>query len=260
MSYDNNNNNNFDESSSSYYNEFYSDNTAAPYETSSVDVTKVGFEENVLSQSFVFMAIALAISAFTALYVYNSPSLLFNIIFNEGVFYGLLFAEIIIVIIANVTVSKNKIVPSAIMFTLYSIVNGATLSVIFLAYTNASIVSTFFITAGMFGVMALYGIFTKKDLSSIGSLCIMALFGVILAGVVNMIFLKSSGFDLAISIVGIIVFVGLTAYDTQKIKNMVRHTTSENITCLALMGALELYLDFINIFLKLLSILGKNRD
>lgn len=258
-----NSDDNFNGTSSSYYSDGNYSSSGARSSASygySGSVSKVGFEENVLAQSFMFMTVALVITAFTALYVYNSPSLLYNIIFNDAIFYGLLFAEIAVVIIANITVSKNLIVPSAIMFTLYSVINGATLSVIFLAYTGTSIVSTFFITAGMFGVMAVYGMFTKKNLSSIGSLCMMGLIGIIIAGIVNMVFLQSTGLELAISVIGIFIFVGLTAYDVQKIKLMINTTTSENITCIALLGALELYLDFINIFLKLLRLLGRSRD
>lgn len=227
--------------------------------TNNIDITKINFEENVLSQSFVFMAVALLITALTAFYVASSPRLIVNIIYNSSLFYGLLISEFVVVFAANFAVRKNNIVLSAILFTLYSVINGATLSIILIMYTSASIAGAFLSTALMFGVMAVYGITTKKDLSSIGNLCMMGLTGIIIADFLNIIILKSSMADTLISIVGIVIFTGLTAYDTQKIKRMVRYTNSENITCLALMGALELYLDFINIFLKLLSLTGKRR-
>ena len=224
------------------------------------NIAKVGFEENVFTQSFVFMAIALAITAFAAWYTSNSPSMLFFLFGGGSGFTIMLVAEIAIVIAANFAISRNAVVPSAILFTLYSVVNGITLSSVILVYTSTSIAATFFITAGMFGVMALYGVVTKKNLSSIGSICMMALWGIIIAGIVNMVFLHSSMLELGISILGVIIFVGLIAYDVQKIKSLMRVTTTENITCIALLCALEIYLDFINLFLKLLSIFGKRRD
>ncbi len=223
-------------------------------------IAKVNFEENVFAQSFVFMAIALAITAFSAWYTSNSPSMLFFLFGGGSGFTIMLFAEIAIVIAANFAISRNAVVPSAILFTLYSVVNGITLSSIILVYTETSIAATFFITAGMFGVMAIYGIVTKKNLSSIGSICMMALWGIIIASIVNMVFLHSSMMELVISIIGVIIFVGLIAYDVQKIKSLMRVTTTENITCIALLCALEIYLDFINLFLKLISIFGKRRD
>lgn len=247
-------------SSASYNASDYSSGYSANYTTGSGSAVKAGFEENVLSQSFVFMAVALIITAVTAFYVSSSPRLIVNILYNNSLFYGLLISELVIVFAANYTVKKNLIVPSAILFTLYSAVNGATLSTIFILYTSASIASAFLVTAIMFGVMAVYGIVTKKDLSSIGSFCLMGLIGIIVAGVVNMLIFKNSMLDMGISVLGIIIFIGLTAYDTQKIKNMAHFTTTENITCIALMGALELYLDFINIFLKLLSLMGRRKN
>lgn len=235
-------------------------NEYGTFHSSANDVSKVDFEENVLAQSFVFMAVALIITAFTSFYVYNSPRLIVNIIMNNSLFMGLLISELVVVFAANYTVKKNLIVPSAILFTLYSVINGATLSIIFVLYTPASIASTFLVAALMFGAMAVYGLTTKKDLSSMGSLCLMALLGIILAGVFNLLIFKSSMLDFGISVLGILIFIGLTAYDTQKIKNMVYYTNTENVTCIALLGAIELYLDFINLFLKLLALFGRRRD
>ena len=144
------------------------------------------------------------------------------------------------------------------MFVLYSVINGATLSVVFLAFTMSSITSVFFITAGTFATMALVGYTTKKDLTSMGRMLFMALIGLVIATVVNM-FMRNSGLDMILNYVGVLVFVGLTAYDTQKIKEqlMMAGDAGEAWQKMALVGALTLYLDFINLFLYLLRILGK---
>lgn len=263
MSYDNFNDNNIYRSedinsqpstNGGYYGTYGYQNS------NTTDLSQTRFEENVVAQSFVFMAIALVISAFTAVYVYSSPRLLVNILLNDSIFYGLLFGELAIVFAANFTAKRNMVVPSAVLFTLYSVANGATLSVIFVVFQLSSIASILFVTAGMFGGMAIFGLVTKKDLSSIGNIALMALWGIILTSVVNMFFLKSSGLDMGLCVIGVIVFVALTAYDTQKIKNMARYTTLDNITCIALIGALELYLDFINLFLKLLMLFGRRKN
>lgn len=240
------------------------DLTSVAYDTidmtqhSAFDLSKINFEENVLSQSFLFMMVALVITAFTSYYVSSSPKLLVSLVLNPGVFYGLMFAEIIIVMINNVTVRKNMLIPSALLFTAYSVINGITLSIIFIVYTSSSIVTTFFVAAAMFGGMAVYGLVTKRNLSSIGNILLMALWGIIIASLVN-IFIKSSAMEMALNYICVLIFVGLTAYDTQKIKTMSFYTDSDNVTCVALMGAIELYLDFINIFIRLLSIMGKRR-
>ena len=150
---------------------------------------------------------------------------------------------------------------ATLLFVLYSIVNGATLSVIFLAYTMTSIASVFFITAGTFAVMAFIGYTTKTDLTSFGKMLMMGLIGIILATVVN-IFIGSSMLNMIVSYVGVVVFVGLTACDSQKIKNLLYQVDnmSEEAQKLALLGSLTLYLDFINLFLMLLRIFGGNRD
>ena len=147
------------------------------------------------------------------------------------------------------------------LFALYSILNGVMLSSIFLLYSTAIISKVFFITAGTFGVTALYGYATKKDLSSLGNILFMALIGLVIATVVN-VFMKSAMFDLILSYIGVIIFVGLTAWDSQKIKHMmmVQQDADESAQKLALIGALSLYLDFINLFLYLLRIFGRSND
>lgn len=213
--------------------------------------------EDLLAQSFIFMAIALIVTSISAMVTLNSPNLMYHL-FTGNTFYILLLAEIGIVLISNFTISKNMVVPSAVLFTLYAVINGITLSVIFLVYTAASILGCFISAAVMFAVMAVYGLTTKRDLTTMGSYLIMGLVGIIIAGVVNM-FLGNSTLEIIISAVGCILFIGLTAYDVQKIKNMAAYAPIENTTTLALMGAMEIYLDFINLFLKLLRLFGKRR-
>lgn len=251
-------NNNFNNDFNGYYsqNDFES-SYSQPY----VDTRSFGarineaMESSVVTQSFIFMFVALLITAFTSIYVASSPRIMISVLDNFTIF---LFAELAVVIIANIVAHKNLLVPSAVLFSAYAIINGITLAPILYVYTGASIGTTFFITAVVFGAMAAYGLVTKKDLTSLGSLCIMALLGIILAGVVN-IFLGNTMLDMGISILGIIIFVGLTAYDAQKIKNLSYVCDYDNVTCIALLGAIELYLDFINIFLKLLSLTGKRK-
>jgi hypothetical protein len=145
---------------------------------------------------------------------------------------------------------------ATLLFLLYSVLNGATLSSIFLIYSVDSIATTFFVTAGTFGVMALYGAVTKQDLSKLGNILVMALIGVIIATVVNL-FLKNGLLDMVVSGIGVLVFVGLTAYDTQKIKLMLADAEAgETTEKIALLGALSLYLDFVNLFLHLLRFMG----
>ena len=154
-----------------------------------------------------------------------------------------------------------KTYAATILFIVYSILNGVTMSMLFLIYTMSSIATTFFVTAGTFGAMALFGYATKKDLTRIGNLCIMGVIGLIIASLVNM-FLHNSMMDLIISYVGVLLFVGLTAYDSQKIKQMLSGEdieVNETTQKIALMGALTLYLDFINLFLYLLRILGDRK-
>ena len=186
---------------------------------------------------YVWMSLALAITGITAFGVANSPGVMSMIFGNQIVFWGLVIAEL------------------ALVFA----ISGAVLSSIFLIYTMTSIASVFFITAGTFAVMALIGYTTKTDLTSMGKILMMAIIGLIIASLVNVFLVKSSGFDLIISYAGVLIFVGLTAYDSQKIKQMLQMApdASEASQKLALVGALSLYLDFINLFIYLLRILGK---
>ncbi|MBQ5476910.1 MAG: Bax inhibitor-1/YccA family protein [Bacteroidaceae bacterium] len=211
---------------------------------------------------YVWMAIALVITGFTAFAVANSYSLIYAIATNSILFYGLIFAELGLVYFLSSRIFRMSFATAGLLFAVYSIINGVTLSLIFLIYNIGSIVSTFFITAGTFGAMAVVGSFLKKDLSIIGRFALMALIGLIIAGVVN-IFMRSEGFSFIIAIIGVLVFTALTAYDAQKMKNLIAengYEVNENTQKLALIGALELYLDFVNLFLYLLRLLGSRRD
>ena len=207
---------------------------------------------------YVWMTLALVITGFTAYAVAATPNLQQLVFANTWVLWGLIIAEVGLVIAINAAINKLSLAMATLLFILYSVINGATLSVIFVAYSIGTISKVFFITAGTFAVMAFIGYVTKTDLSKMGKILFLALIGIIIATVVN-IFVKSSGLDMILSYVGVLVFVGLTAYDTQKIKQMLWQAgdVSENSQKVALLGALSLYLDFINLFLYLLRIFGR---
>ncbi|GAA5579001.1 Bax inhibitor-1/YccA family protein [Porphyromonas gingivalis] len=208
---------------------------------------------------FTWMFGALGITALTAMLVAKS-SLIYTMIMNPGLLWGLIIAELALVFILSARIGKMSFFTSSLLFTIYSILNGVTLSSIFIVYTMTSIAATFFITAGMFGAMALWGYFTKKDLSKWGSIFFMLLIGLILATVVNL-FLRSDAMGFIFSIVGVIIFTGLTAFDVNKIKQMLAQMQGfeegDVVRKVALMGALTLYLDFINLFLYLLRFFGR---
>lgn len=209
---------------------------------------------------YVWMTLALALTGFTAYGVATSPGILQAIYTNQILFWGLIIAEFALVFGVSAAVNRISLTTATLMFILYSVINGALLSYIFLAYTASSVATVFFITAGTFGVMALIGYTTKTDLSSMGKILFMALIGLIIATVVN-IFVKSSGLTMILSYVGVLIFVGLTAYDTQKIKQMLLQApdAGEASQKIALLGALSLYLDFINLFIYLLRIFGREK-
>ena len=210
---------------------------------------------------YTWMALALTITGFTAYYVASSPAILQAIMTNQILFFGLLIGELALVWGVSAAINRLSLTTATLLFILYSVLNGVTMSFIFLAYTMTSIASVFFITAGTFAAMSLYGYFTKADLSKMGQILFMALIGLIIATIVNL-FMKSSGLTMILSYVGVLIFVGLTAWDTQKIKQMLQLApdTGETAQKVALMGALSLYLDFINLFLYLLRIFGNSRD
>lgn len=211
---------------------------------------------------YVWMTLALVITGITAYGVASSPALITAVVTNKLLFWGCIIGEFALVMWLVGRLQHLSITTATLLFIVYSVLNGVTLSVIFLAYTMTSIANVFFITAGTFAAMSLIGFFTKTDLSSLGRILMMALVGMIIATLVNVFFLKDSGFSLILSYVGVLVFVGLTAYDTQKIKHMLMAAddVSSGAQKIALMGALSLYLDFINLFIYLLRIFGSNRN
>ena len=210
---------------------------------------------------YLWMTMALAITGFTAYYVATNETLITALVTNQILFWGLAIGELALVIGLSAAINRLSLTTATLMFVLYSVINGATMSFIFLLYTASSITSVFFITAGTFAVMALFGYFTKTDLTSMGKILMMALIGIIIATIVN-IFTKSQGLAVILNYLGVLVFVGLTAYDSQKIKQMLQMApdAGEGAQKIALLGALSLYLDFINLFLYLLRLLGSRRD
>lgn len=207
---------------------------------------------------YVWMTLALVITGITAYGVATSPGGMMTLAANRGLMFGIVIADFVLVMALSAAIHRMSLAVATLMFVVYSVLTGAMLSSIFMVYTMSSIANVFFITAGTFAAMAFVGYTTKKDLSSFGRILLMALIGLIIATVVNL-FVKSSGLDLIISYAGVLIFVGLTAYDTQKIKQMLLSANEANETMqkIALLGALSLYLDFLNLFLYLLRIFGK---
>ena len=213
----------------------------------------------VMRKVYVRMFLALVVTAFTALYVASSPALLTTILGSRAIFFGLIIAELAVVFILSGRIHKLSTATAALLFYLYAILNGVVFSSIFVVYELGSIAYTFFITAGVFGAMSVYGLVTKNDMTRFGNYCVMALFGLIIATVVN-IFVASSTLDWIISFVGVALFIGLTAWDTQKIKNAAYEVEPSQMGKLATIGALSLYLDFINLLLYLLRFFGRGND
>ena len=210
---------------------------------------------------YLWMTLALVITAVSAYGVANSPSLIMAIYSSKYTFWGLIIAELALVFGLSGAINRLSLPVATLMFAVYSVLNGVMLSSVFIVYSEAIITKVFLITAGTFGVMAFVGYTTKTDLSSMGKIMFMGLIGLIIATVVNM-FMRSPGLDLIISYVGVLVFVGLTAWDTQKIKLLMQQCpdAGEHAQKLALLGALTLYLDFINLFLYLLRIFGSKNN
>ncbi len=210
-----------------------------------------------------WMAIALLLTGSTAYYVSHNETVFQLIYGTPGLIMILIFAELGFVFFLSARIQKIKAATATALFTIYSILNGITLSYIFLRYTSTSIVSTFMICSVTFLACSVYGMITKRDLTSLGGFMIMGLIGIIIASVVN-IFIQSSAMQMMISYIGVVVFIGLTAYDTQKLKTMAvtlpDNASGAMIRKGALMGALSLYLDFINLFIMMLHIFGGSRD
>jgi FtsH-binding integral membrane protein len=237
------------------YNRFTSNERAIPQ--ARTDASTV-----FLAKVFNWMAIGLGLTGLAAFLTVNSQAALQLVFGNKIVFYGLIFGELGMVFYLSARIERMSAQAATGLFVFYSVLNGVTLSAILLLYTMTSIAATFFIAAGMFAAMAIYGFVTKKDLSSWGSFLFMGLIGIIIAMVVN-IFLASSMMSWVISGIGVIIFTGLTAYDVQQITRMgeqgIMAGGEAAIRKGAIMGALKLYLDFINLFLMLLRLLGDRR-
>lgn len=220
---------------------------------------KKSAQASVFRQMYIWMSLALLLTGFTAFAVSENDRIMYALFSNQAIFWGIIISEVLLVVFLAARLHKMSLTVATITFIAYSILNGVSMSLLFFAYTSESIAATFFVTAGTFGVTALYGYFTKKDLSSWGSILLMALLGLIIASVVNF-FLGSGILYWIITYVGVIIFVGLTAYDTQKFKNAIFGSdVTESTYKLALLGALELYLDFVNMFIYLLRIFGNRR-
>ncbi|SDZ96034.1 hypothetical protein SAMN05660420_00881 [Desulfuromusa kysingii] len=209
---------------------------------------------------YLWMTAGLAVTALASFMMLSSAAAQQMIFGNRVVFYGLIFAELGLVIAMSAAINRISAATATLMFLGYSALNGITFAAIFLIYTNSSIASAFLVTAGTFGAMSLYGYATKRDLTGLGSFMFMGLVGIIIASVVN-IFLQSEMIYWVTSYIGVLVFVGLTAYDTQKIKliGQAGFANEQERHKAAILGALRLYLDFINLFLMLLRIMGNRR-
>lgn len=212
-----------------------------------------------LKNVYLWMTLALGITGVTAMGAANSVELQQAMLNNRILFWGMIIAEFAVVWYITASINKISFIKATTLFIIYSVLNGLTLSIIFSIYTQSSIASAFFVTAGTFAVMSLYGYATKRDLSSWGNILFMGVIGLIIASVVNMFWANSTLYWIT-TYAGVLIFVGLTAYDTQKIKRMLTGVEiNENSQKLALLGSLILYIDFINLFLYLLRILGSRR-
>ena len=229
---------------------------------SAFSATTVATAERVtafLRKVYGWMFVGLGITATVALGVSSSPGIVQALVQNKFLFWGLFIAELGLVFYLSARVEKIAPATASGLFLLYSALNGVTLSLILLVYTGTSIATTFAVTAGMFGALALYGTTTKRSLAGVGQFMFMGLIGLILASLVGM-FVKSDGLQFVISVVGVLVFTGLTAWDAQRLKAMAVAVPEGRLGSYAVVGALALYLDFINLFLFLLRFLGGRRD
>ena len=229
------------------------------YNYNSSGVSLGSYVSEVMRKVFVKMFVAMIVTAVSAYMVLSIPALAMFIFSHAWVYWGLLIGEIVMVIALSAAINKLSNVGASLLFYAYSVLNGLTMSCIMFMYTEASIALTFAITAGVFATMAIYGYVTKSDLTKFGTFMTMALFGLIICIVVN-IFMQSSTMEWIISFAGVVIFIGLTAWDVQKIKRMAAMSDYSSAGKVATIGALSLYLDFINLFLYLLRFFGSSRD
>ena len=224
------------------------------------DSTSISTTNTFFRKVYLWMTAGLAVTALASFMMLSSQAAQQLIFGNRMVFYGLIFAELGLVIAMSAAINRISAATATLMFLGYSALNGVTFAAIFLIYTNSSIASAFLVTAGTFGAMSVYGYATKRDLTGLGSFLFMGLVGIIIASVVN-IFLQSEMIYWVTSYIGVLVFVGLPAYDTQKIKRIGQagFANEQDRHKAAILGALRLYLDFINLFLMLLRVMGSRR-
>lgn len=201
----------------------------------------------------------LAVTAVVALAVASSPAAIGTLVTNKILFFGVIIAELVLVVYLSARADKMAPATAGILFLAYSALNGVTFALILLVYTGGSVANAFFITAGMFGALAVYGSVTKRDLSAMGRFMFMGLIGLVLASVVG-IFWQNDAMQFVMGVVGVLVFSGLIAYDTQRLRAMALQVSGEQAGSYAIVGALSLYLDFINLFLSLLRIFGNRRN
>ncbi len=225
------------------------------------DAQLTSLETSFINRVYGWMTFGLAVTGLIAYFTATSPAMMKFCLTHQWVFMVLMLAELGLVIALSGAIKKINAGAATFGFLLFAILNGLTLSVIFLSYQMGSIAAAFFAASGTFGVMSLIGYVTKKDLTGLGSLCFMGLIGIIIASLVNM-FVNSAKMDYIVSILGVLIFIGLTAYDTQKIKQMASASgefESDDFKKFAIIGALALYLDFINLFLFILRLFGNRR-
>lgn len=198
----------------------------------------------------------LAVTALVAVAVASSPAAVSTLARTPLLFFGIIIAELVLVVYLSARVAKLAPSTAGTLFLAYSALNGVTFSLILLAYTQASVANAFFVTAGMFGALAFYGSVTKRDLSGVGRFMFMGLIGLVIAGIVN-IFMRSDAMQFVMGVVGVLVFSGLTAYDNQRLRAMALELQGERADTYAVVGALSLYLNFVNLFLSLLRLFGR---
>ncbi len=231
-----------------------------PRSDSIVQQSRTGLQ-TYMAQVYGWMTCGLLLTAFVAWYAASSEAVMTFVFSSRITFFGLIIAQLALVFVLSGLIQRLSAGMATTLFMLYSALTGLTLSSILLVYTAQSIAATFVVTAGMFGAMSLYGYTTKRDLSGFGNMLFMGLIGIVLASVVNF-WLKSEALMWAVTYIGVVIFVGLTAYDTQKLKNIGEQIDTRDASQLrkySILGALTLYLDFINLFLMLLRILGNRR-
>ncbi|EHJ48742.1 protein of unknown function UPF0005 [Solidesulfovibrio carbinoliphilus subsp. oakridgensis] len=234
-----------------------------PYRSMQTTQSRVEVVNAFMRGVYGWMCLGLLLTAGASAFTVSSPAMMQAVFGNQILFFGLIIAEFGLVIGISAAINRLSAGAASGLFLLYSALNGITLAAIFAVYAKAAIFNAFFVTGGMFGAMSLYGLLTKKDLTSFGSFLFMGLVGIVIASVIN-IFTKSAMMDFIISCVGVLVFLGLTAYDTQKLKVMGEMAPADDATAVrrgTILGALTLYLDFINLFLMMLRLFsGSNRD